>query len=86
MSRVLSNAREEAEIFRADSLMERLNHLWEETARLTQKAEQRKDYRTALAGVREKSRLLELVLRVAVGSRSGILRVQFRRSPVGAID
>jgi hypothetical protein len=66
MSKVLSNARQEAEILRADGLMEQLNHLWLETGRLTQKAEQKKDYRTALAGVREKSRLLELVMRVAV--------------------
>jgi hypothetical protein len=65
MSKVLSNARQEAEILRADGLMEQLNHLWLETARLTQKAEQRKDYRTALSGVREKSRLLELGMRLA---------------------
>jgi hypothetical protein len=45
--------------------MEQLNHLWTEAARLTQKAEQRKDLRTALAGVREKSRLLELGMRLA---------------------
>ena len=69
IAKVLSNARQEAEILRADGLMERLNHLWLETARLTQKAEQRKDLRTALAGVREKSRLLELVMRVAVEMR-----------------
>jgi ABC-type protease/lipase transport system fused ATPase/permease subunit len=69
MSKVLSNARQEAEILRADGLMEQLNHLWTETARLTQKAEQRKDLRTALAGVREKSRLLEPVMRVAVEMR-----------------
>jgi hypothetical protein len=46
--------------------MEQLNHLWLEAARLTQKSEQRKDYRTALAGVREKSCLLELGMRLAV--------------------
>jgi len=55
MSKVLSNARQEADILRADSLMEQLNHLWAEAARLTQKAEQRKDLRTALAGVRERA-------------------------------
>jgi len=65
MSKVLSNARQEAEILRADGLMDQLNHLWLEAARLTQKAEQKKDLRTALAGVREKSRLLELVMRLA---------------------
>ena len=50
LSKVLSNARQEAEILRADSLMEQLNHLWAEAARLMQKAEQKKDLRTALAG------------------------------------
>jgi hypothetical protein len=66
ISKVLSNARQEAEILRADGLMEHLNHLTGEAARLKQKAEQAKDYRTALAGVREMSRLLELVMRLAV--------------------
>jgi hypothetical protein len=46
--------------------MEHLNHLTSEAARLKQKAEQAKEYRTALAGVREMSRLLELVMRFAV--------------------
>jgi hypothetical protein len=66
ISKALSNARQEAEILRADGLMEHLNHLTAEAARLKQKAEQAKDYRTALAGVREMSRLLELVMRLAV--------------------
>jgi predicted RNase H-like nuclease (RuvC/YqgF family) len=66
ISKVLSNARQEAEILRADGLMEHLNHLTSEAARLKRKAEQAKDYRTALAGVREMSRLLELVMRLAV--------------------
>ena len=35
ISKVLSNARQEAEILRADGLMEQLNHLWTEAARLT---------------------------------------------------
>ncbi len=66
ISKTLSNSRQEAEILRADGLMEHLNHLTAEAARLKQKAEQAKDYRTALAGVREMSRLLELVMRLAV--------------------
>lgn len=45
--------------------MEHLNHLTAEAARLKQKAEKAKDYRTALAGVREMSRLVELVMRLA---------------------
>ena len=66
ISKTLSNARQEAEILRADGLMEHLNHLTAEAARLKHKAEQAKDYRTALAEVREMSRLLELVMRLAV--------------------
>jgi len=66
ISKTLSNACQEAEILRADGLMEHLNHLTAEAERLKQKAEQAKDYRTALAGVREMSRLLELVMRLAV--------------------
>jgi hypothetical protein len=66
IAKTLSHARQEAEILRADGLMEHLNHLTAEAARLKQKAEQAKDYRTALAGVREMSRLLELVMRLAV--------------------
>jgi hypothetical protein len=66
IAKALSNARQEADILRADSLMDHLNHLTAEAARLKQKAEQAKDYRTALAGVREMSRLLELVMRLAV--------------------
>ena len=66
ISKTLSNARQEAEILRADSLMEHLNYLSAEAARLKQKAEQKKDYRTALAGVREMSRLAEIGMRLAV--------------------
>ena len=50
ISKVLSNARQEAEILRADGLMEHLNHLTAEAARLKQKAEQAKDYRTRWLG------------------------------------
>jgi hypothetical protein len=43
ISKTLSNSRQEAEILRADGLMERLNHLTAEAERLKQKAEQAKD-------------------------------------------
>ena len=82
LSKVLSNARQEAEILRADSLMEQLNHLWVEAARLTQKAEQKKDLRTALAGVREKSRLLELGMRLAVEMREREAELDFDGRPL----
>ena len=66
ISKTLSNSRQEAEILRADGLMEHLNHLTAEAERLKQKAEKKRDYRTALAGVREQSRLLEIGARLAV--------------------
>jgi hypothetical protein len=72
IAKTLSNARQEAEILLADGLREHLNHLTAEAARLKQKAEQAKDYRTALAGAREISRLLELVMRLAVEAQERI--------------
>ena len=42
-----------------------------------QKAEQKKDLRTALAGVREKSRLLELCMRLAVEMREQEAELDF---------
>ena len=66
LSTMLTNSHRGAEVLRADGLLEHLNHLTAEAARLKQKAEKAKDYRTALAGVREMSRLLELVMRLAV--------------------
>src|ERR1019366_6574715 len=66
LSTILASSRKEVEILRADGLLEHLNHLTAEAARLKQKAEKAKDYRTALAGVREMSRLLELGMRVAI--------------------
>jgi hypothetical protein len=66
ISTILASSHKEVEILRADGLLEHLNHLTAEAARLKQKAEKAKDYRTALAGVREMSRLLELVMRLAV--------------------
>jgi hypothetical protein len=66
ISAILANSRKEGEILRADSVLEHLNHLTAEAARLKEKAEKAKDYRTALAGVREMSRLLELGMGVAI--------------------
>src|ERR1019366_5646505 len=66
LSTMLTNSHRGAEVLRADGLLEHLNHLTAEAARLKQKAEKAKDYRTALAGVREEGRLLELGMRRAV--------------------
>jgi hypothetical protein len=82
IAKTLSNARQEADILRADGLMEHLNHLTAEAARLKQKAEQAKDYRTALAGVREMSRLLELVMRLAVAAQERKSELEFDGRPL----
>jgi hypothetical protein len=82
IAKTLSNARQEADILRADGLMEHLNHLTAEAARLKQKAEQAKDYRTALAGVREMSRLLELVMRLAVAAQERKSEFDFDGRPL----
>jgi hypothetical protein len=66
LSTMLTNSHRGAEVLRADGLLEHLNHLTAEAARLKEKAEKAKDYRTALAGVREESRLLELGMRRAI--------------------
>jgi hypothetical protein len=79
LSTILASSHKETEVLRADGLLEHLNHLTAEAARLTEKAEKAKDYRTALAGVREKSRLLELGVRVAIEGRE-------RASPNFAFD
>jgi hypothetical protein len=82
IAKTLSHARQEAEILRADGLMEHLNHLTSEAARLKQKAEQAKDYRTALAGVREMSRLLELVMRLALEMQERTSEFDFDGRPL----
>jgi hypothetical protein len=65
LSTTLANSHKQVEILCADGLLEHVNHLTAEAARLKEKAEKAKDYRTALAGVREMSRLIELVIKVA---------------------
>lgn len=83
ISATLASSRKEAEILRADGLLEHLNHLTAEAARLKEKAEKIKDYRTALAGVREMSRLLELTIRVAIeGQERALHSFDFDGRPV----
>jgi hypothetical protein len=54
-----------AEVSRADSLIDQLERLKEDARRIKQKAEAAKDYRTALAGVRELTRLVEFAARLS---------------------
>jgi hypothetical protein len=83
LSTILASSHKEVEILRADGLLEHLNHLTAEATRLTEKAEKAKDYRTALAGVREKSRLLELGMRVAIeGQERAFPNLDFEGRPL----
>jgi hypothetical protein len=66
ISSTLATSHKAAEILRGDDLVGHMNHLMSEAERLKRKAEKAKDYRTALLGVREISRLLELKVRSAI--------------------
>lgn len=66
---ILASSHKEAEILRADDLIGHLNDLISEAERLKRKAEKDKDYRTALLGVREQRRLIDLRLRVAIAEQ-----------------
>lgn len=61
----LMKAHEAAEVSRADSWLWQLNRLAADARRIQQKAEAAKDYRAALAGVRELTRLVELVAKLS---------------------
>jgi hypothetical protein len=58
-------AREAKEITHGDRLVEQLRELTSEAERLKERAEQKGDYRTALAAVRELCRIIELVARLS---------------------
>jgi hypothetical protein len=60
----LSRAKTAEEALRGDSLLEDLQDLAAEANRLKQKAEQSGDLRTAMAGLRELARLVEVRARI----------------------
>lgn len=65
LSETLKKSRAAAEVSRADSLLDQLERLKEDARRIQQKAEAAKDFRGALGGVRELTRLLELAARLS---------------------
>jgi hypothetical protein len=65
LSETLKKSHEAAEVSRADSLIGQLEQLKEDARRIQKRAEAAKDYRTALAGVRELTRLVELAARLS---------------------
>jgi hypothetical protein len=67
LGKVLAEA-EAHQAARADSLLEKLQALEAEAARLGKLAERSKDYRGALLSVRERARLLELLMRKTEGA------------------
>jgi hypothetical protein len=64
VSETLKKSRDLAEVSRADSLIHQLKKLTEDARRIQEKAEAAEDYRGALAGVRELTRLVELAARL----------------------
>ncbi len=65
VSETLKKSRAAAELFRADNLVGQLKQLVDDARRVQKKAEAADDYRTALAGVRELTRLVELAARLS---------------------
>nr|UXE45005.1 hypothetical protein Hi04_10k_c4039_00013 [uncultured bacterium] len=65
LSETLKRSQEIAEVCRADSLIEQLKQLTKDARRIQKKAEEANDYRGALAGVRELTRLVELAARLS---------------------
>ena len=61
----LTQAKSAEEVLRGESLLEDLQDLGAEANRLKQKAERSGDLRTAMAGLRELARLIEIRARVA---------------------
>lgn len=63
-SETLKESHKAAEVSRADSLVDQLKQLTEDARRAQKKAEAANDYRSALAAVRELTRLVELAARL----------------------
>lgn len=64
VSETLRKSRQGEEVLHAESLVDQLNQLTRDARRIQNKAEVQKDYRAALAGVRELTRLVELAAKV----------------------
>jgi len=65
VSAALRKAHEAAEVGRADSLVDQLKGLQADAHRIKSKAEKSRDYRGALAGIRELSRLLQVAMKIS---------------------
>jgi uncharacterized membrane protein YgaE (UPF0421/DUF939 family) len=65
LSLTLVKSHEAAEITHADSLLDQLQELQADARRIKRKAEADKDYRSALAGVRELVRIVEVMARIS---------------------
>jgi hypothetical protein len=61
---ILTKSAEVKEMVRAENLQNEIEKLREKASRIGDKAEADKDYRTALAGVRELTRLLDLMAKL----------------------
>ena len=68
---LLGKSKEAREITRAENLLEEIKRLRNGARRILEKAERAEDYRAALAGIRELTRIVELLARLqgALGER-----------------
>jgi hypothetical protein len=80
ISAALVSAKDRQQIAHAAGLLDQLKGLTNAATRIKQKAESKKDYRTALAAVRELCRIVELVakLRGELNERAEINLVNFQ--------
>jgi hypothetical protein len=60
----LVKAKQADEICRAESLLDKLVSLKDDAARITEKAEINDDLKTALSGIREQSRIIEILAKM----------------------
>jgi len=65
LSETLRKAHEASEVGRADSLVDQLKELYKDAQNIKDKTEKRKDYRGALAAIRQLERLLQVALKVS---------------------
>jgi len=61
---LLDKAEEAKEVTRANNLIDEIERLRVEAKRISRKAEEKGDYRTALAGIRELTRIVELLAKM----------------------
>jgi hypothetical protein len=71
---IVTKAKEAIEVTRGDDLLTKVDGLEEDAKRIAKAAERANDLRTALAGVRELTRIVELLAKLRGDLRDGGVR------------